>query len=710
MGKSESGDRRPLVAVSAIATGAVVAYLIASAPQPLRLNWGDPWSDLNVLTSGRFFARDGFARLAFTPVIDVGPLTDESLRYTHYPPLPDILNGFEQTIFGAADISVFRIVALAFTFGALALFFRYVSLVWGKTAALFALPLFSFNLLFLQYADTIHHIPLYWFTGFGALYAAARWLGGGGPKNLGGLAAAVFFCGLASYDYYFFLPLMLGATVLTMGLRLFEPRARQLLLTGAAALIGAVLAKTLLVVWAVGWHGFLADFIFQFQERATSQHAPEYKDAIAPLLMYRLWRFFGPPFFVLLGAHLIAVADRLRGVKTDVRASPLLVLGAGLPFLILFTQLFCEQYHPTLAFLPYFAIGGGSLLATLWDSSSSRKRAAALLTMAFVGAWQLRALSRFDKVFLERSDIREVQKGLADDHRNIVVTNCLVDATTRYYFDRHALGAPTHRTVASFGELFERYGAEEPISYIEYTHLEKMAFDKILYSFFGAEKRWSWIGDPEGHVSEWTPRVVKPHAQMEEIIYGLAPPIVDTGRVRLHRVSFEMFDRYQTEHMPTGDTRFIDFEGQQADVYKVYGFGPPEQYGIHRGFSWMHGHQKKRMIFTLKGLKEIPAGPSLRTAALRVRLSPDHAYHVETSGFGAKDGIALTLRVNGSAPVGTMVAETPFKKGAVRYELVIPKDALRADGIQRLEFEFSDTEPEYFNAVALEYLRFDPMP
>lgn len=107
------------------------AFLFGTRTQPVRTNWGDSWSDLNVQTSGRYFAETGFISNRFTPICDVGPRRAESLQYTHYPPLPDLINGLQQTLFGPVDIATYRILADLFALGSLFFFHRVVRSLWG---------------------------------------------------------------------------------------------------------------------------------------------------------------------------------------------------------------------------------------------------------------------------------------------------------------------------------------------------------------------------------------------------------------------------------------------------------------------------------------------------------------------------------------------------------------------------------------------------
>src|SRR6185436_20263452 len=104
---------------------------LVGAFDPPRLNWGDSGSDYNVMTAGRAFQQHGFVRLRFTPFMLDPSLVqlpeDRVYIYTHYPQLPDVMNGVLRVVFGLSDIVHFRLIALLFSFGSL--FFVYRVLV-----------------------------------------------------------------------------------------------------------------------------------------------------------------------------------------------------------------------------------------------------------------------------------------------------------------------------------------------------------------------------------------------------------------------------------------------------------------------------------------------------------------------------------------------------------------------------------------------------
>lgn len=695
------------------------AYLVATRMQPLRMNWGDPWSDGNVMTSGRYFAKYGFVRLAFTPIIDVGPLDAESMRYTHYPPLPDVMNGVQQRIFGEADISTYRILADVLTLASLVFVYRWVRSLWGAVTANVTIALLTTSILWLQYADTIHHIPLYWFAGFGALDLASVWIDereGDAKKRrrrLVMIGAATFMCNMASYDYFFFIPLLIAATLWMKGHRLRDRAMRPLLAAVVGGVVVAVLLKFSLVAWAVGPRNFVEDFFFQLQERATSKHSTEYRRGLWPIFFYRSLRFFTPLFFVVLVTQLVALVGRIvRHEDGDAAArlppaSPLFVLLAGVPFVAIFSQLFVEQYHPTTEFLPYYAIGVASVIAWLWERRSRVARTVAVVALLFAVGWEARELAAFEKTFLERDDAEAVHRYLAQhDTRRVVLTNAMVDAPFRYYFERHVIGVGhvKEQDVQWFvANFLDEDGDGTPVHFIQFPDVEKTAFDKLLYALFSREQKWSWIANPAPHKHEWLEIVKRRDAGvLAALENGLGRVVVETGRMRVWAIDRASLDRFQLAEIGPNDTRVIELGDPLSPKFKVAGFRYSEATGPGEAHAWTIERQPSRYRFTLHGLTQPPTGPSSKTAVLRFRAAP------------AKS--KLTLIVYGGAPDqdvevalnGTVVGRAPVIADWKELTFEIPREVFDASGIQKLELTPSKLN-EHKLGVALRRVKMDPI-
>lgn len=74
--------------------------------------YGDGYSDINTISSAKYFYDSGFVQTAFLPVHDYYPKLLQTNAYTHYPAVPNILAGFYATVFNGYSEPVLRIVPL----------------------------------------------------------------------------------------------------------------------------------------------------------------------------------------------------------------------------------------------------------------------------------------------------------------------------------------------------------------------------------------------------------------------------------------------------------------------------------------------------------------------------------------------------------------------------------------------------------------------
>lgn len=678
-------------------------FLLATRTQPIRLNWGDPLSDANVQTSGRYFANYGFARLGFTPVIDVGPLDETSLRYTHYPPLPDLVNGLLQKL-GATDIATFRLVADVLTLASLYFFYRWARSLWGGIAANVAILLMATNFLWLQYADTIHHIPLYWSSGFATLFCAARWLATRQRWLLFTAAATTFVCDMASYDYFLFLPIAVLGTVVVAGHRPTDRAVRPIVAAVAFGVVAFLVVKFGLVALAIGPKNLIADFVFQLHERATGKHSTSFREALLPTIAWHALRFFTPVVGVVVGSQLVSFALRWTRRRENVLPplSPLWLLAAGAPFVTVFSQLFVEQYHPTLQLLPYFAVSSGALVAWLWAKAAAGRGLAVGLVVLAVG-WEVRETWVFEKTFFERSDIAVIHDYLErNDRRRVVFTNSAVDAPIRFYLERHVLGIgqSTKEDVEYFMRHFYWENGDEPVHYVEFADVEKSAFDKQLFAVFSNEKRWDWITNPVPHKTESLEALRKRGESAKRVFAEFGRLVVQTGRMKVYVLDREALSRADVAAISEETTR-IDFARDDSNKHKITGLQFNEKDGDGVGFCWSTARQLYKYRFTMRGLLHEPDGPPQAVAALRLKSSPRRRTLRLGVHGGAED---QTVEIVWNTTVLGRVA-TPQKWTDVSFE--VPAEAFVAEGLQRLEVRASKVN-EHKVGVALREIRIDP--
>lgn len=72
--------------------------------------YGDGYSDINTISSAKYFLDSGFTGTSFLPVHDYYPETGNAQVYTHYPALPNILAGIYARLFQSYQEPVLRII------------------------------------------------------------------------------------------------------------------------------------------------------------------------------------------------------------------------------------------------------------------------------------------------------------------------------------------------------------------------------------------------------------------------------------------------------------------------------------------------------------------------------------------------------------------------------------------------------------------------
>ncbi len=719
---------------------AVFGYLLISAFEPLRLNWGDPWSDANVLTALNYSSKYGFWKTSFTDVLDVGPLTSESYHYTHYPPFAEIFYGTIRKIAGGKplDITVYRLFAIGFAAIGMAAFYRYVRDVWGKGLAHWATMLCATNLLWIQFADAMHQAPILFASGMTALAAIPHQIspaGGGkdGETDSRGpvtsrlaLIAGTYVCFLTAYDYYFFLPIASLLTARVLGVPFLSKKMIRLAAIVAASGALAIATKAAFVSGALGWHGFLEDVHFQFMERATTKYSPDYKSGFLIVILTRWTAYFTPLPFVIAIVLFVRGAKAIwrYGLRASLRAllfgdnvlrgdpsTILLLLFAALPFIVVFSELSVEQVLPSQVMIPFYAVGCAA--AVVWVQRVVRALGRPQLAYGafalFVG-WQLGHMTRVPKTFLDRDATSKIQEYLRqNDSADFLVTNLMSDGPVQYFFDRH-MQMPTEvvaHTPGSYMELSSR----TPSGIIHAVYFEDPGtrlIDKSLWYLLPYKSKWAVFGAPYVFrkealdiLAEWDSRVLQGLERSGTEVMRL--PGVRVFRLGANVDQRRIENRAKLERSP--NTRYIDFGTPESDVHKLSGFRYAERYPGVPGFAWSIGRTLYRTVLTKRGLEYRKNSATTFESRVLLRLDTSEDQKVRLITWGAIADQTLTATLDGKIVLPTH----EMGRAQLRQEIsfVIPKELID-DPVKELVFTFRDVA-DYGGGVAFAIMYVDPI-
>lgn len=491
-------------------------YCVVHAFDPPRLNWGDPGSDYNVMSSGANFARYGFIKLRLTPFLMdpalIGP-ADRSMVYTHYPQLADLMNGVLRVAFGLSDLVQFRLVALAFSFCALFFVYRLIALYWSREAAQVGLALWVLNPIWLQFADYLHYAPYTAFFGFGSVYFLTRYLRAAHRRRLLFVSGAfLFFAYLSAYDAWFFIPILL-ALVAVGHYRAVGIRTIRTLASLALFAIAAVAFKAATNIWALGGvRPFLEDIRFQLLERATGSIVhTQLSNGIWPTTYGRIERCFSllliaaMVFWALVPVFRAKWMRALPGLARR-HVNPYVLLIAALPFLALFTELWVSQYAPTLLVLPFYTVACAALIALLLEAPPRWARPIGLALAVALFANSIAEDLSFSRSFFTRDSIQTLDAKLQAMTMpgQYVMTNHLFDFLYMHYF-RHAtidlIMNPPQRFQAALAYYADasrtRVAPPSGAIFVQHKHVADQLYDKNLYYLLAREGLWWAWGNPE---------------------------------------------------------------------------------------------------------------------------------------------------------------------------------------------------------------------
>lgn len=505
-----------------ICVAIALAYCLVRAFDPPRLNWGDSGSDYNVLTSGRNFDKYGFVRLHFTPhLLPPEAMTrprDGMYLYTHYPQLPDLMNGVLRRLFGLSTFPQFRLFALMLSFGSLWFIYQLIQTYWSRQVAQLALALWVFNPLWIQHADYLHHLPYGALFGFGSAWALKRYLDNPERRRWLAIAAGLLFLViLSSYDWWFFGPLLVTAVVVGHYRALFHRDGFRILVLLAAATFAAVALKFATNAWALGWDGFVHDLQFQFRERSTDEVSKtRFEDGIWRTLYGRVDRFFTPLLFLVTAFWALAPVLRKRlasrGVALPEVRNPIVLLLIAIPFLALFVEIWVGQYYPGTLVIPFYAVASALTALLLIESGAPLARFAGAVLLGWMLANSVDENVSFPIAYFDPPAIATMGPQLDSvSPRDVeVLVNHVFDAQYRYYFERRTM--PALLIARGAGDRILTHLADSTKDpdrssgrgaiLVQHKHVANELYDKGLYHLLAKVHAWTLWGNPRRYKDE----------------------------------------------------------------------------------------------------------------------------------------------------------------------------------------------------------------
>ncbi|MBU0504192.1 MAG: hypothetical protein ABH882_02155 [Candidatus Omnitrophota bacterium] len=140
--------------------GISILFLFIAIPKIIfpDLDHGDEYSDADVLSSGENFVKFGFIKTRFLQMREPHLDKPENL-YTHYPGLPDIINGILRMAFKTDSLRFFRGISLLFAYLGVLLWYFFIKKVTNSNLiGFFSTVFYLFNPMFIFSADSLHQL------------------------------------------------------------------------------------------------------------------------------------------------------------------------------------------------------------------------------------------------------------------------------------------------------------------------------------------------------------------------------------------------------------------------------------------------------------------------------------------------------------------------------------------------------------------------
>ena len=415
---------------------------------------------------------------------------------------------------------------------------------WSSRAAETTLALWAINPLWIQHADNLHHAPYAYFFGAGSLFFLARYLRGphaGRRRDIAACGAFLFFAFMSSYDFWFFVPLLL-AVVTFAHYGKVDARGMRLLAGLACFAVAAVAFKWGTNAWALGGlHGWIADLRFQVTERSSGDAVnTSYVGGILPTALGRIEHYFSLLFLAVTAFWVTVPLWRGRGsAHLELpRANPALILLAALPFLVLFSELWVEQVYPTLLLISFYAVSCGVLVATL---TGARARPLTMVGFALLAALGWNSLDEdvsFKKEFFDPRAIGSLRADL--DSLTVpgqrVLVNHVFDGAYRYYFNRATvalIATPPGRMTAAIAHYTDPAQSPSATSrgaiFVQHKRVADQMFDKSYYFIVARYRLWDLWANPDAYESVVDSLVGDRDARLEAAVAARGRKIGETA-------------------------------------------------------------------------------------------------------------------------------------------------------------------------------------
>ncbi len=569
---------RPLRGLLLGSIAIALVYLLVHAREPLRLNVGDPWSDANVLSSINYVKSDGFLATSFTDILDVGPLTADSYRYIHYPPLAEIFYGAVGKYLGVSDIGTFRLFGLMFSSLAMWLLFSYVRRLYSDRIALITTTLFSTSLIWMMYADSMHQAPVMQCTGFLALWGLVRAIETKQKRHYAAAIVGSMLCFFTSYDYFVFLPAAAVATVWIKAGNPFHKGNRHYVVLCALGCLAGITLKCLCVIGAVGWNEFLADLHLQFLERATSTHDRKFTSAL-PTMFRRITLVFTP--FAWIGAsYHVLKAIRAPSITAAFRDTAIWMLLAALVFLYLFRQLAASQMLASQVLLPFYAIGSAIVIDKLLSGRELYRRFAWAWLIA-APLWSFFFMFTHPRSVLDRDDVAKTNAYLAaNDHNDFLMSNLLSDGHIQASFDHHSWAAldadDTSDSALQMMRVFELTDTDY-VHAVIFNDPDSRFIDKSLWPLAMPRGLWAVTGWPQLYRSKTNAVIAEYDRRVQKNLVAVhAQKVLELKNYAVYRIDRATVLALIAERVPAA--QHIDFGNLGAQRHVMLGWGFPDLY------------------------------------------------------------------------------------------------------------------------------------